>query len=154
MVRVLKYVRRWGDQIPIYITECGWSNKPDASFNDVERIQFYRNYIGAALYCERLLCVEVFDDCCSVQKRQDESQSFHRLVVDGQFRMESGLHTAFRPVLHKFQVGKELKWKEKKITWDLNAGTCGIRGYFVPFPVTRNVRGYQRRRWASTGQRL
>ena len=59
VVRVLKYVRRWGTQIPIYITECGWSNKPDASFDDTSRIKFYRNYIGAALYCKHLYTTQI-----------------------------------------------------------------------------------------------
>ena len=52
MVRVLRYVKQWNAKLPIYITECGWSNYPTDPLQDDMRIKFYRNYIGAALYCE------------------------------------------------------------------------------------------------------
>jgi len=49
VVRVLRYVRQWNAALPIYITESGWT-QPD--MQDAQRIQFYRSYIGAALYCK------------------------------------------------------------------------------------------------------
>ncbi len=44
----------------MYIVECGWSTADnDHNLNDTSRVDFYRKYIGAALYCKAYFVEEI-----------------------------------------------------------------------------------------------
>jgi hypothetical protein len=115
IVRALRYARQWNASLPLYITECGWSTDgKDHSLQDDSRVQFYRQYIGAALYCEFLKFIinKLPKLNFSIFTRRHEFTRVHSVDIDGRLRMAFWIYATIRSVSNGFQVGNSVFYLE------------------------------------------